>query len=228
MSHAVEEAAWKLQASAGALSPLPALKPALQAAGRKISAWQRWLKHSAHCLPVMQASTSSAWMARCTTRSWTGSSTWALSPLASRWVSCCSSTASYEVQVCSAASVMRPGHAKLTVCHDESPGLSHTPVQGLEGYDRYFAMARGVEDIGAMDMSKYFGALHASPSFACPCSPADFILLLSQQYCSLSPAAWTLTVSCCADTNYHYIMPELTADSAPKPDFSAFLDKVPH
>ena len=31
-------------------------------------------------------------------------------------------------------------------------------VQGLEGYDRYFAMARGVEDIGAMDMSKYFDA----------------------------------------------------------------------
>lgn len=57
-------------------------------------------------------------------------------------------------------------------------------LQGLEGYDKYFAMARGVEDIGALDMSKYF------------------------------------------DTNYHYLMPELTGSSSPNANFGPFLDKV--
>ena len=33
---------------------------------------------------------------------------------------------------------------------------ARTTLQGLEGYDKYFAMARGVEDVGALDMSKYF------------------------------------------------------------------------
>ena len=29
-------------------------------------------------------------------------------------------------------------------------------VQGLKGYDQYFAMARGVEGVVALDMSKFF------------------------------------------------------------------------
>ena len=57
-------------------------------------------------------------------------------------------------------------------------------VQGLEGYDKYFAMARGVEDIGALDMSKYF------------------------------------------DTNYHYLMPELSGSSSPNANFGPLLEKA--
>ena len=57
-------------------------------------------------------------------------------------------------------------------------------VQSLSGYEQYFAMARGVTGIQALDMSKFF------------------------------------------DTNYHYLVPELTATVCPKPDFDIILDKV--
>ena len=36
-------------------------------------------------------------------------------------------------------------------CHDR-----YGTVQGLKGYDQYFAMARGVEGVVALDMSKFF------------------------------------------------------------------------
>ena len=58
------------------------------------------------------------------------------------------------------------------------------PLQSLSGYEQYFAMARGVPGIEALDMSKFF------------------------------------------DTNYHYLVPELTSTVSPKPDFSIFLDKI--
>ena len=57
-------------------------------------------------------------------------------------------------------------------------------LQSLKGYDQYFAMARGVPGIEALDMSKFF------------------------------------------DTNYHYLVPELTSTVSPKPDFSILLDKI--
>lgn len=34
--------------------------------------------------------------------------------------------------------------------------ISLTSLQSLKGYDQYFAMARGVEGIVALDMSKFF------------------------------------------------------------------------
>ena len=58
------------------------------------------------------------------------------------------------------------------------------PSQSLSGYEQYFAMARGVPGIEALDMSKFF------------------------------------------DTNYHYLVPELTSSVSPKPDFGIFLDKI--
>ena len=57
-------------------------------------------------------------------------------------------------------------------------------MQSLSGYEQYFAMARGVPGIEALDMSKFF------------------------------------------DTNYHYLVPELTSTVSPKPDFSIFFDKI--
>ena len=57
-------------------------------------------------------------------------------------------------------------------------------AQSLSGYEQYFAMARGVPGIEALDMSKFF------------------------------------------DTNYHYLVPELTSTVSPKPDFSIFFDKI--
>ena len=57
-------------------------------------------------------------------------------------------------------------------------------TQSLSGYEQYFAMARGVPGIEALDMSKFF------------------------------------------DTNYHYLVPELTSTVSPKPDFSIFFDKI--
>ena len=57
-------------------------------------------------------------------------------------------------------------------------------MQSLSGYEQYFAMARGVPGIEALDMSKFF------------------------------------------DTNYHYLVPELTSSVSPKPDFSILFDKI--
>ena len=57
-------------------------------------------------------------------------------------------------------------------------------MQSLSGYDQYFAMARGVPGIEALDMSKFF------------------------------------------DTNYHYLVPELTSNVSPKPDFGILFDKI--
>ncbi|CAK0780359.1 hypothetical protein CVIRNUC_005025 [Coccomyxa viridis] len=63
-------------------------------------------------------------------------------------------------------------------------GLAPARFSSLSGYEQYFAMARGVPGIEALDMSKFF------------------------------------------DTNYHYLVPELTSTVSPKPDFSIFFDKI--
>ncbi|CDF34201.1 5-methyltetrahydropteroyltriglutamate--homocysteine methyltransferase [Chondrus crispus] len=59
------------------------------------------------------------------------------------------------------------------------PRFAHLPA-----LDRYFAMARGVDDAPALDLSKFFG------------------------------------------TNYHYLVPEIDAAAAPRPDFADFLDMI--
>jgi hypothetical protein len=42
-----------------------------------------------------------------------------------------------------------------------------------------------------------------------------------------APGAPALDMSKYFDTNYHYLVPELTADLNPTPNFQPFLDKVP-
>lgn len=107
-------------------------------------------------------------------------------------------------------------------------------MQHLSGLDLYFAAARGVPGSPALDMSKVRRRVEWSRGCLLLRSTTEmrtggcssdsgsvfgasvFVLLFG----------WLFGVLQCFDSNYHTLVPELSSDSVPSPNWSGLLDKV--
>lgn len=103
--------------------------------------------------------------------------------------------------------------------------------QGLKGMDQYFAMARGVEGVQALDMSKFFDTNYHYMVSDCISSPCyeQTVNQNRNRYNILQLIKSTVGHNVLHPVDHStksQQVPELDSSSTPKPNFAPFLEKV--